>query len=99
MKQALMLKIGYDRFILPVKPNVAGKLLELLSEAVEVRQTGEFLKGSVLREVFRIRPQRVSVEVAIISGEQILPPRAEDFSEPGAVDIKSITGAVRLLQG
>jgi hypothetical protein len=94
MKQAIVLSIGYDHFVIPAKPAVAGKLLELLSEAVPARK--DFSVGCGC-DTYRIQPRRASLSVQIVGIDQILPPKSDDFEGRDVVELKSLPGAVRLL--
>ncbi|HSV93124.1 MAG TPA: hypothetical protein VLH81_08605, partial [Desulfobacterales bacterium] len=90
----IVLTIGWDNYVIPAKPSTAGKLLELLSEAVPVRKDFSVHTG---QDTYRIQPKRANVTVQVVGREQILPPKPEDFEGKDFVELKQLTGAVRLL--
>lgn len=95
MSQAIILSIGYDCYVIPAKPALAGKLIELLSEAVPCRKDFSIRTG---QDNFRIQPRRANVSVQVVGRDQILPPKPEDFDGPDTVEVKTLPGAVRLLK-
>lgn len=96
MSTAIILKIGYNEFAIAAKPGVAGKLLELLQDAVPVRKT--HLESPTFREVFHIEPRPVTVSVSVVQADQIRAPLAEDLNSRDAIDIRTLPGAVKLLR-
>ncbi|MBI5770886.1 MAG: hypothetical protein HZA93_24120 [Verrucomicrobia bacterium] len=95
MTHAIVLNIGYDCYVIPAKPGMAGKLIELLSEAVPARKSFERATGD---DTFRIQPRRANVSVQVVSRSQVLPPKAEDVAGDDVVELKQLPGAVKLLK-
>jgi hypothetical protein len=95
MSQAIVLEIGYDRYVLPFKAGVAGKLIELLSQAVPCTEDWTLNKG----RTFRLKPHRAKVEIKIVETKAILPPTEEDYKDSDVTDIMMLPGAVKLLKG
>ena len=94
MSQAIVLTIGWDSYVIPAKPATAGKLLELLSEAIPARKDFSVHTG---QDTYRIQPKRANITVQIVGREQIFPPKPEDFEGKDVVELKQLTGAMRLL--
>lgn len=93
MKDVILISIGYSHYAIPGKAADAGKLLALLSEAVEVRLNYE--RGV---ETYRAQTRPITLAVEMIERRQLTPPSEEDQSEPGARDLLTLTGPQRLLK-
>lgn len=96
MTKAVVLSLGYDHFVIPAKAGMAGKLIELLSEAVPCRKDFSVRTGS---DTYRIEPRRANVSVQIVNRDQILPPKKEDLDADDAIPVAALPGAVKLLKG
>jgi hypothetical protein len=72
MKKIIIFSIGYQTYAVPEKPGIAGKLIDLLSNAVPVDR--DFSSREVDRWTFDDRPRPISVE--IVKADQVLPPVA-----------------------
>jgi hypothetical protein len=95
MDQTILLTIGYDTYAVPVKPGVAGKLLEILSNAVPVRYEH---RSRTPRPQYRIQLKSPGVKVELIERRDLLPPTKEDMDEEGTIELQALPGAVRLLK-
>lgn len=96
MKDVILLSLGYDTYAVTGKPALAGKLLEILSDAVAVRANYDRgLTGGP--QSYRVQPRPVEVKIEMVDRRYLVPPSPADQAEHGTVEIKTLTGAVRLL--
>lgn len=95
MSKAVVLTIGWESFVIPAKAGLAGKLVELLADAVPARKDFSALRGL---DTFRLQPKRANVTVQLIGADQILPPSEDDLRDRDAIDIKLLPAAQRLLK-
>jgi hypothetical protein len=97
--QVIILKIGYNEWALTSKAGVAGKLLEILSQAVPVREDYHHEGRKSGETYFRIEARKAEVSVRLSESRFLLPPKPEDMESEGVLDINALPGVVKLLKG
>jgi hypothetical protein len=95
MSKAVILSIGWEHYVIPAKAGLAGKLIELLADAVPARKDFSATRGL---ETFRLQPKRAQISVQLVGTDQLLPPAADDYKDRDAIDLAQLPGAVRLLK-
>lgn len=96
MSTVIILSLGHNHYAIPAKSGAAGKLLEMLQEAVSVRRS--HLMAPSFREVYYLEARPTNVSISVVQGDQVLAPEREDLSHHDAIDIQALPGAKKLLR-